>query len=378
MKNRKILYLSTHPFKNLGAFSGTNRRIFDALCAVDGYEVAYYQATPNPMLKFFIRSIGYIYRFFTHKSFQTGLEERYFKSICARTLRHLKKNPCDIIVTWQLCFGGAFERYVGKRVFFADSTYHRIVPYYRWIVTDKQFSRVDRSQALLLKNCEQFWCFSSGFVSDAIDYYGIQKKKISLFRFFPTTVGDFSPGIKRSQVLRLLLVGTNYVDKGVPIAINAVYCLNEQYGIQAHLDVVGVNAQGGEDSQFVTFHGRVDQFKDPDAFAAYFSNADIFILPTHHECAGIVFAEAASFGLPSVSYRTGGVPDYVEDDVSGYLLPEGSSPEEFAKLIAEQLGTQEQRNCIGLSARAFYERALSKSVFIKAAKLHLDKLFDKI
>lgn len=378
MKNKRIVYLSTHPFDNRAAFSGTNRRIFDALCEIEGYETIYYQAKPNSFLRFVVRSIGFIYRFFTHKNFQSGLEERYFKSICARTLRYLKKNSCDVIVTWQICFGGVFEHYQGKKIFFSDSTYHRIVPYYRWVVSEGQFARVDEYQALLLKHCDQFWCFSSYFVSDAVDYYGIVKDKISPFRFFPTTTGEFKITKKESAALKLLLVGTNYVDKGVSIAIDAVRCLNERYGIVARLDVVGVEAMGTENNEYVTFHGRVDQFSKAEAFGAYFSNADIFILPTHHECAGIVFVEAASFGLPSVSYQTGGVPDYVEDGVSGYLLPEGSASEAFADVIAKRLGTYEQRAQISVSARNFYERALSRQVFLDDAKLHLGKLFDKI
>ena len=378
MKNKKLLYLSTHPFESRGAFSGTNRRIYDALCEIKGYTTLYYQAKPNPLLKLFIRTIGYIYRSFTHDSFQTGLEERYHKSICARTLRYLKKNPCDAVIAWQICFGGVFEHYDGGKVFFADSTYHRIVPYYRWVVSKKQFARVDRSQALLLKHCDQFWCFSSYFVSDAVGYYGVLKDKISLFHFFPTTDGCFSSKEKNPSILNLLLVGTNYADKGVPIAIDVVRILNEKHCLAAHLDVVGVEALGTEDRSLVTFHGRVDQFENPGLFAGYFTRADIFILPTHHECAGIVFAEAASFGLPSVSYQTGGVPDYVEHGVSGYLLPEGSSPTAFADLIASRLSTYEQRKKMSISSRFFYERVLSKRVFLGCAKLHLDKLFDKI
>ncbi len=378
METKKIVYLSTHPFENIGAFSGTNRRIFDALCEIDGYETTYYRATPNPLLRFLVRATGYVYRFFTHKSFQTGLEERYFKSICARTLRFLRKHPCDVIVTWQICFGGVFEQFAGKKVFFADSTYHRIVPYYQWIVSKKQFSRVDKSQALLLKHCNQFWCFSSHFIPDAVEYYGMSKEKIHLFRFFPTTQSGHTNKTDQPRTLDLLLVGTNYVDKGVPIAIETVRLLKTKHGMDAHLDVVGVSALGTEDSRLATFHGRVDQFHDPSSFAAFYRSADIFILPTHHECAGIVFAEAASFGLPSVSYRTGGVPDYVEEGVSGYLLPEGSSAEEFADLIVSKLGSRKQRQTIGSSALAFYERMLSKPAFLVSAKLHLDELFDKM
>ena len=373
---KRILYLSTHRFEDIGAFSGTNRRIFDALTELDTYEVDYYQASPNRFIRFLVRSIGRVSRVFFHKEFQTGLEERYYPSICRRTLCHLKKHKYDAIVCWQICFGGVFERFNGKKVFFADSTYHKIVPYYGWNVSHKQFKRVDESQRKLLLCSNQFWCFSSFFIEDAKKYYGLPDYRIRSFLFFPTII-ERSKKSTSSGALKLLLVGTNYIDKGVPIALETVRILNENKGVSAHIDVVGVSETGDDSSRYATFHGRVSQFAEPERFAEFFANADVYFMPTLHECAGIVFAEAASYGIPSVSYQTGGVPDYVSDGISGFVLPEGSSAEAFAELIATKLATKQQRDKISKTTLGFFTENLSRSVFKNRASKCLTDLFEE-
>ncbi|WP_270350498.1 glycosyltransferase [Ligilactobacillus salivarius] len=59
------------------------------------------------------------------------------------------------------------------------------------------------------------------------------------------------------------------------------------------------------------------------------------LLPTRAECAGIVFNEASAFGVPSLSVDTGGVADYVKNNINGYRMPLSANGEDFALKIEE-------------------------------------------
>jgi glycosyltransferase involved in cell wall biosynthesis len=67
----------------------------------------------------------------------------------------------------------------------------------------------------------------------------------------------------------------------------------------------------------VTFTGRVDKVAGP------LQASDIFAFPTLDEALGMSAVEAQACGLPAVASRTGGVPDIIEDGVTGILVPPG-------------------------------------------------------
>ena len=53
--------------------------------------------------------------------------------------------------------------------------------------------------------------------------------------------------------------------------------------------------------------------EDKIIFDRLYASAHFFVLPTHAECAGVVFCESSNRGLPSISYSTGSVPSIIKD-----------------------------------------------------------------
>lgn len=88
---------------------------------------------------------------------------------------------------------------------------------------------------------------------------------------------------------------------------------------------------------------------------------------------GMVFLEAAAAGLPAVAYRTGGVPEAVEDGVTGLLAPEGDVPALRDALVA-LLDDPGRARAMGRAGRARVERDFD----VRRQSARLEELYDRV
>jgi len=91
--------------------------------------------------------------------------------------------------------------------------------------------------------------------------------------------------------------------------------------------------------------GRVPDIGD--VYAA----ADALALPSHMEGFGLVYVEAAFYGVPSIGARVGGVPDAILDGETGLLVPP-VNPAALAAAIARLRDDPSLRARLGEAARA--------------------------
>ena len=96
----------------------------------------------------------------------------------------------------------------------------------------------------------------------------------------------------------------------------------------------------------VTFVGAVPQRELP----AYYSAADVCVVPSRYESFGLVAAEALACGTPVIASKVGGLPSIVRDHENGLLVP-WRRPEAFAESIELVLDNQSLHRRLTREAR---------------------------
>jgi glycosyltransferase involved in cell wall biosynthesis len=90
---------------------------------------------------------------------------------------------------------------------------------------------------------------------------------------------------------------------------------------------------------------------------------DVLVLPSLSEALGLVLLEAGALGVPVVATAVGGIPEVVEDGVTGILVPPGQ-PTALADAVNQLLGDPVRARAMGEAGRARVERkfALERTV----------------
>lgn len=175
------------------------------------------------------------------------------------------------------------------------------------------------------------------------------------------------PGFPRGQVI--LTVGRwaaaeRY--KGVDDLVGAIAQLRSSTP-DLHLVAVG----GGDDlprlEKLASDLGVADRVSylqglSREQVAACYARCDIFALPSTGEGFGLVFLEAMAFAKPVVGADSGGVPDLVENDVNGLLIPPHDQ-ERLAQALHLLLSDRSIRARLGTQGAEIVRRKYSFAVF---------------
>lgn len=87
----------------------------------------------------------------------------------------------------------------------------------------------------------------------------------------------------------------------------------------------------------------------------YYRIATIFVLPSYYESFSKVTLEAMACGKPVIATDAGGLPEMVENEVSGLLVPYGSVSK-LASAILELLNDEDRASEMGRRARKRVEK----------------------
>jgi glycosyltransferase involved in cell wall biosynthesis len=96
---------------------------------------------------------------------------------------------------------------------------------------------------------------------------------------------------------------------------------------------------------------RVTLMGHKDDAAQYLTAFDIFVLPSRTESSGYVLLEAGLAGLPIVATNVGGIPEIIEDNVTGLLVP-SENPRALSDAIQKLISDPALREKLGSSLKS--------------------------
>ena len=133
----------------------------------------------------------------------------------------------------------------------------------------------------------------------------------------------FSEVSKENQVAKLLLVGAMF-EKGK--LQKRIY----RYGIKDRVTIIGGI--------------------DHDEIPGYMNAADVFVLPSWMEGLPNVVMEACACGLPVIASEVGGIPELIEDNITGFLIPP-RSPQKLTEALSSVLADPSAADLVANKAR---------------------------
>lgn len=153
---------------------------------------------------------------------------------------------------------------------------------------------------------------------------------------------NFQPRQAFQTPLRIVSVARLTEKKGLDVAVKASAILKQRGG-QFQYTIIGNGDQDEMMRNFIAREGMEDcvsmpGFKPQEEIRRALSEADIFLLPSKTAADGdmegipVALMEAMAVGLPVVSTFHSGIPELIENNVSGWLVEE-DDPEALAETL---------------------------------------------
>jgi len=199
----------------------------------------------------------------------------------------------------------------------------------------------------LARACDQTVAISSFTARQVEEVTGVQPVVIPYGAALGPVSDVAPPGEGRSgQGPRQILFAGRLIErKGLPVLLRALALVAEERDVVLHLVGEGHERPGLERlaselgiERRVHFHGWVSQ----EELDRLYRDCDLFVLPSvvdsggDTEGLGVVLIEALRYRKPVIGSEVGGIPDIIEDGVSGLLVPPGE-PRALAAAIRRVL-----------------------------------------
>jgi len=372
----KIAFIHTDDINDKNLWSGTVYYIYLSLTKKFD-EVVFFRPKGNNyfFLKFLFTGIERLTRKLTGKH-RFNLYHSYFlpKALSRRVDYFVKTNPVDCIIsTTNTPF--IFTRNKIPLIIVTDATISLLFNEYSngegW--SKLFFKDLERNALKVTQKAALIVVSSKSTAYSLINDYRISSSKIITIPFGANIENEDiqikQRIIDKSKPVNFLFVGRDWERKGGEFAVSVCDELIKQK-VNVHLNIVGCSVPEKYQRAYLTNYVFLDKNKkiDFNKLKELYSGAHFFMVFSKAEMYGIVFCEAAAYGLPVITYKVGGISDIVVNEKTGIMLPKGTGQEIFALKISALISNPENYQRMSVEARRRYETLLNWDTFTDTLK----------
>jgi len=301
------------------------------------------------------------------KMFLRDREPIVLEDYAAQVAKRLESDPYDMVFSP----GTIPIAYLETRkpvVFWADATFAGLLDFYfssARLCADS-IKNGHKMEQLALSKCRMAIYSSDWAAKTAIQNYDVNPEKVKVVPFGANINCDRTPadivelvGKRSRDICKLLFLGVDWERKGGDMAVEVARGLINR-GIRAELHVVGC-LPPVELPEFVEVHGFISKAtaEGRQRLDRLLSESNFLILPSRAECYGLVFAEASSYGLPSLATDVGGIPTLIRNGKNGRTFPLDEGPAAYCDYIEDLFSSREEYNELALSSFREYSERLN-------------------
>jgi glycosyltransferase involved in cell wall biosynthesis len=370
----KIAYITATDARDKHSWSGTDYYIWNTLQKNVG-EISLLQPSTPSFLILLLKIVHGSSLFVFKKRFDWRHSTLLAKAYANRIKKMLGSASFDLIVapasdTLIAYLDTAIPIiYINDRTIAGALDYHKMLTNL-WRFSKRQSIQTDKTaiEKSLFVTYPSEWAAQS-----AIAQYRTAREKVKVIHFGANIdeIPDRSIALQRKKgnICKLLFIGVNWKDKGGAIAYE---CLLEllKAGIPAQLTVVGcIPPDEFKHEQLTVIPFLNKNVKEEfEQLKSLWIQSTFLILPTRIDAFGIVFCEAAAYGLPSIGTDTGGVGGALHNGKNGYLLPFSAGGKAYAERIATVFWDEAAYLSLVKSAREEFEKELNWDSWAKKVK----------
>jgi glycosyltransferase involved in cell wall biosynthesis len=239
---------------------------------------------------------------------------------------------------------------------------------------EKKALRVTQKSALIVVS-------SISTANSLKDDYKIMPSKIATIPFGANIEnGDIQitqRTVDKSNPLNFLFVGKDWERKGGDFTVLVCDELIQQ-NIPVHLSIVGCKVPEKFHRTYLENYIYLDKNKKDDfnKLRILYREAHFFMGFSKAEMYGIVFCEAAAYGLPVITFEVGGISDIVLNGKTGIMLPKGTGEEIFVSKIKALISDPIRYQNMSVEARSRYETLLNWDTFTNTLKTKIDEILN--